>query len=314
MKHTDLSLVPFFITIMEEHSLSRAAARMNISQPAVSAALKKLRDVYKDPLFNRTNYGVEPTNYALDIYPMLLAVMDNYTSTIPTLRQFNALQSNRVFNIATFSASYFSLMPKLAKSLKQNAPNITIETQPLFTDNLETNLRFQKHDLAICIENPSHEALCSEVIRYEELVVVYNNNHPRINDSISVEQFMAEQHVVHSQWDRRGSLANDLDIELLKQRNVTWRAKETTELLSIIENSELIGLVTKEVAEKFCSVFNLKYTKSPLGLDNIPVSMIWHPSRSNDLAHKWLREQLRGLEQAKDSSIDDIYQYQAPVV
>ncbi len=72
MKNTDLNLIPIFVAIFEEQNLSKAAARLDISQPAVSKALARLRDIYDEPLFHRSPSGVEPTSFAVDIYPAML--------------------------------------------------------------------------------------------------------------------------------------------------------------------------------------------------------------------------------------------------
>ncbi len=77
MKSTELNLIPIFVAIYEEQNLSRAANRMDISQPAVSKALARLRDIYDEPLFHRTTSGVEPTTFAIDIYPAMAAALKN---------------------------------------------------------------------------------------------------------------------------------------------------------------------------------------------------------------------------------------------
>ncbi|MFM5480118.1 LysR family transcriptional regulator [Aeromonas veronii] len=86
IRSTELNLIPIFVAIYEERSLSRAATRMEISQPAVSKALKRLREIYGDPLFNRKVVGMEPTSFAIDIYPAMAAALKNFSSTLSTSR------------------------------------------------------------------------------------------------------------------------------------------------------------------------------------------------------------------------------------
>ncbi|UJF17747.1 LysR substrate-binding domain-containing protein [Vibrio sp. SS-MA-C1-2] len=289
MKNSDLSLIPFFIMIMEERSLSVAAKKMNLSQPAVSAALSKLRYIYRDQLFNRLNYGVEPTPYAYEIFPILSNIMNNYMLTIPT-EEFNPAIIKCKFKIATLSVSFSSVISNFSRELIKQSPNITIETQSLLNKNLENDLINHKFDLAINIGRPNIASLNSHTLGYHKLVVVCAREHPRIKGShISPEQFMAEKHAVHTHIAHDDNFKHALSFNLLRKRDIRWYAKETTEMLSIIEKSELIGLVTEEIAKKLCGAFNLKYFNAPLGLDKLPVSIIWHSSRENDIPHKWLR-------------------------
>lgn len=133
MKNTDLNLIPIFVAIFEEQNLSKAAARLDISQPAVSKALARLRDIYDEPLFHRSPSGVEPTSFAVDIYPAMLTAFKNFTSTLSASSEFEAKVSNRIFSIACVSVASYELMPQLLKQIRQHAPNISLEVHPLFT-------------------------------------------------------------------------------------------------------------------------------------------------------------------------------------
>ncbi|MDW2459423.1 LysR family transcriptional regulator, partial [Vibrio sp. 1249-1] len=113
MKPTDLNLIPIFIAIYEEGNLSKAAARLSITQPAVSKALARLRDIYDEPLFHRCTKGVEPTSFAMDIYPALLTSVQNFTSTLTASSEFDPKVSNRVFSIACVSVASFELLPQV---------------------------------------------------------------------------------------------------------------------------------------------------------------------------------------------------------
>lgn len=99
MKSTDLNLIPIFVAIYEEQNLSKAAARLDISQPAVSKALARLRDIYDEPLFHRSTSGVEPTSFAMDIYPAMGAALKNFTSTLSASSSFDPKVSNRIFRL-----------------------------------------------------------------------------------------------------------------------------------------------------------------------------------------------------------------------
>jgi len=293
MKSTELNLIPIFVAIYEEKNLSKAAIRMNISQPAVSKALKRLREIYDDALFHRNTTGVEPTVFASDIYPAMSAALKNFTSTLSASREFDPKTSNRIFSIAVVSTVNYSLIPKLVKQIRTSAPNISLEIHPQFTEDLESDLRLQRYDLVIDIAIRGRTILKSEVVYTEILKVVCSKDHPRIGDSISLEQFLSEEHVAASRWHSRSSLLNAEDIGELEARNIVIRAAGAFEMMPIIGSTEMIGMLPESTLDDLGDYYNLKSLDLPFNRQQHDLCSIWHPSRSNDSGHRWLRQQIQ---------------------
>ncbi|HAS6160894.1 TPA: LysR family transcriptional regulator [Vibrio vulnificus] len=293
MKNTDLNLIPIFVAIFEEQNLSKAAARLDISQPAVSKALARLRDIYDEPLFHRSPSGVEPTSFAVDIYPAMLTAFKNFTSTLSASSEFEAKVSNRIFSIACLSVASYELMPQLLKQIRQHAPNISLEVHPLFTEDYESDLRLQRYDLIIDMAPRGWTPLKVEPIFSERLMVVCCANHPRIADACSVAQFLAEEHVVVSRWHARKSLMSAEDIADLAQRKIVYRASGALEMLPVIHGSEYIGMLPESTINAFAGTYNIKAVSLPFEHDVYDLCAIWHPSRSSESAHQWLRNQLK---------------------
>ncbi|WP_161939983.1 LysR family transcriptional regulator [Aliivibrio fischeri] len=293
MKSTELNLIPIFVAIYEEKNLSKAAIRMNISQPAVSKALKRLREIYDDGLFHRNTTGVEPTVFASDIYPAMSAALKNFTSTLSASREFDPKTSNRIFSIAVVSTVNYSLIPKLVKQIRTSAPNISLEIHPQFTEDLESDLRLQRYDLVIDMAIRGRTILKSEVVYTEILKVVCSKDHPRIGDSISLEQFLSEEHVAASRWHSRSSLLNAEDIGELEARNIVIRAAGAFEMMPIIGSTEMIGMLPQSTLDDLGDYYNLKSLDLPFNRQQHDLCSIWHPSRSNDSGHRWLRQQIQ---------------------
>ncbi|POC41516.1 LysR family transcriptional regulator [Vibrio vulnificus] len=293
MKNTDLNLIPIFVAIFEEQNLSKAAARLDISQPAVSKALARLRDIYDEPLFHRSPSGVEPTSFAVDIYPAMLTAFKNFTSTLSASSEFEAKVSNRIFSIACVSVASYELMPQLLKKIRQHAPNISLEVHPLFTEDYESDLRLQRYDLIIDMAPRGWTTLKVEPIFSERLMVVCCADHPRIADACSVAQFLAEEHVVVSRWHARKSLMSEEDIADLAQRKIVYRASGALEMLPVIHGSEYIGMLPESTINAFAGTYNIKAVPLPFEHDIYDLCAIWHPSRSSESAHQWLRNQLK---------------------
>ncbi|EID4340233.1 TPA: LysR family transcriptional regulator [Vibrio vulnificus] len=293
MKNTDLNLIPIFVAIFEEQNLSKAAARLDISQPAVSKALARLRDIYDEPLFHRSPSGVEPTSFAVDIYPAMLRAFKNFTSTLSASSEFEAKVSNRIFSIACVSVASYELMPQLLKQIRQHAPNISLEVHPLFTEDYESDLRLQRYDLIIDMAPRGWTTLKVEPIFSERLMVVCCADHPRIADACSVAQFLAEEHVVVSRWHARRSLMSEEDIADLAQRKIVYRASGALEMLPVIHGSEYIGMLPESTINAFAGTYNIKAVSLPFEHEIYDLCAIWHPSRSSESAHQWLRNQLK---------------------
>lgn len=115
----------------------------------MSKALARLRDIYDEPLFHRSSSGVEPTSFAVDIYPAMVAAIKNFTSTLSASVEFDPKVSNRIFSIACVSILSYELLPQLMKQIHELAPNIALEVHPLFTEDYESDLRLQRYDLII---------------------------------------------------------------------------------------------------------------------------------------------------------------------
>ncbi|MCG6302541.1 LysR family transcriptional regulator [Vibrio vulnificus] len=293
MKNTDLNLIPIFVAIFEEQNLSKAAVRLDISQPAVSKALARLRDIYDEPLFHRSPSGVEPTSFAVDIYPAMLTAFKNFTSTLSASSEFEAKVSNRIFSIACVSVASYELMPQLLKQIRQHAPNISLEVHPLFTEDYESDLRLQRYDLIIDMAPRGWTPLKVEPIFSERLMVVCCADRPRIADACSVAQFLAEEHVVVSRWHARKSLMSAEDIADLAQRKIVYRASGALEMLPVIHGSEYIGMLPESTINAFAGTYNIKAVSLPFDHDVYDLCAIWHPSRSSESAHQWLRNQLK---------------------
>lgn len=293
MKNTELNLIPIFVAIYEEQNLSRAASRMDISQPAVSKALARLRDIYDEPLFHRTTSGVEPTTFAIDIYPAMAAALKNFTSTLSDSRDFDPKTSGRVFSIACVSAASYEMMPRVMQLISQVAPGIALEVHPLFTEDYESDLRLQRHDVIVDMTPKGRTMLKHEVISKEELVVVCREDHPIVGDTIDMDQFLSLEHVVVSRWHARKSLLSSEHYDGLEQRRVVYRAAGVVEMLPVIENSDYIGMLPISSVRCFSEKYNVKILPLPFELEDLEMCMIWHPSRTNEPSHKWLRAKIK---------------------
>lgn len=292
IRSTELNLIPIFVAIYEERSLSRAATRMEISQPAVSKALKRLREIYDDPLFHRKVAGMEPTSFAIDIYPAMAAALKNFSSTLSTSRAFNPRTSQRVFSIACITLVSARLIPALLCKIREQAPGIALEVHPLFTEDMESDLRMQRYDLIIDMTQSGRSMLKSEVLYAEQVKVVCASNHPRLGSDLTVEAYFTEEHVALAQWQVRGSMITAEHLPQMANRNIVVRVPSAMEMLPIIARSEIIGVLPHSTIETFAGIYDVRVLPFPFDESVFSLSAIWHPSRTAEAGHRWLRQQL----------------------
>ncbi|AAZ27324.1 LysR family transcriptional regulator [Colwellia psychrerythraea] len=296
MKHSDYSLIPTFVAIVEEKSYTKAAKRLGISQSAVSQGVTRLQAVFKDTLFIRGSRGVEPTQFSLDIYPTLASSVENIAFMMPEYKKFSAVKCEKQFVISSLSVFGFTILPPLSALMSQHAPLASVKIEPLNNHDFTNMLRSQHFDLVIDAHSNQYPQLRSKVIMEDTLCVMCRIDHPRLSgDSISIDEFLAEKHVTHSQLDQKGGYLSGKGLkedEILNQRKIAWQAASIMEMLPVIECCDYIALLPQRLVDKYRHIYQLKQLHSNFLLDPIKVAMYWHSSRTNDPSHKWLREQI----------------------
>lgn len=169
MKRFNLNLIYYFIAIYEEGNLTYAAERLNISQPSLSAHLKQLRDEYRDLLFVRKSYTLEPTPVANGLYPIFKEAHKLVSHSLPETHDFEPKECNYTFRIAAMSVSSSIILPRILDRIQKEAPNCVIEVVNIKED-MVTDIREKKIDLVVDLTN-AHPTLQSHEIWGDELCV-----------------------------------------------------------------------------------------------------------------------------------------------
>ncbi|GEA52669.1 LysR family transcriptional regulator [Vibrio inusitatus NBRC 102082] len=295
MKSTELNLIPFFVAVYEESSMSKAANRLGVSQPAVSKALKRLREIYDDPLFHRSPAGVKPTTFAEDIYPALSASFKNFTSTLSAARDFDPKISERIFSIACMTTIAYQLMPELLVKIKSKAPNIALEVHPLFTEDHESDLRLQRYDLVIDMRPIERTSLKMAALGRESISVIAREGHPRLSGEITAEEFLQEDHVVVSRWKSRSAMLSSHHFQHLNKRRIVYRSPGVLEMLPVVCKTDYIALFPSSAIDTMAKHYPIQSLETPFLDISEDICMLWHPSRTTENGHKWLRSQVQSV-------------------
>jgi DNA-binding transcriptional LysR family regulator len=290
----DLNLLAVFDAIFSEGNLTRAAARMCISQPAMSNALNRLRRVAKDDLFVRDGRGFRPTPVAVELAPIVrraLNLLETGLETTPGLRA-GRVQS---FSIAGMDYYEVVILPKLIAAIAEHAPGTSIKATTGLSSEMEKPLRFGDIDLLIDYVPLAGPEFKCEVLFMETRVVLMNADPSATDNNISLDEFEARAHV------GRAARAGDAGIDDMgtvmaaigRRRDVRVTINNWLALPAVLSGSTLIGVAPRRIAELYADKFGLVIAPLPVDVRPIPIYMVWHESRDDHHAHRWLRAQLK---------------------
>lgn len=288
----DLNLLPVFIALMEERSVTRAAARLGITQPALSNSLSRLRDTLRDPLFIRERYGIKPTQFAEEIAPVIAETLASLDDILIGRQHFDPATATRQFNIAPNSYVEIVLMPAVIARLRELAPGIKVSLTPFGTDLAEAGVISGSTDMALgrIVEPP--ENLIIQHLMDDSLACVVRSSHPDIGDSMSREQYERLRHVnVLPPGRLRAGLFQVLERQGLR-RELAISVTHFLAVPEIIAMTDYCATLPQLICNQIAKDARLKLVAPPVDMGTFPVDMAWHVRYRHDPAHRWFRQLL----------------------
>ena len=285
----DLNLMRVFLALMEERSVTRAAARLGITQPALSNSLSRLRDTLRDPLFIRERYGIKPTQLAEEIAPRVEAALAQLDDLIVNQQQFQPEDADRLFTLAPNSYAELTLMPALVARLRDLAPAIKLRFTAFGNDLSETGVTSGATAMVLgrIVDPPDN--LIVQHLMDESLACVVRTDHPDIGASISREQYESLKHVnVLPPGRLRVGLFQALEKHHLK-RDVAISVTHFLTVPEMIAVTDYCATLPSLICRKLERDPRLKVLPAPVDLGTFPLEMAWHVRYRNDPAHQWLR-------------------------
>lgn len=294
----DLNLVRVFVTIYETGSVSKAAQKLYISQPSVSYSLSRLRQLLNDPLFKRTRDGMQPTSLASQLYVSFRNSLSDIERAIALTQQFDPMQSKRCFRLALTDLGEVFFLPYILRALQSEAPHIELEVIQIDAYKIYEWIRLEKVDAAICNSSYMLQKVDHETLFVEKYVCMLRDQHPRINDSLSVDQYLEERHVVVS-----SGTGHHLVEDCLHDANITRKIMLTVPHFSvlpgIIASSDLLVTLPSRVARVYAERMPLRFLDLPFSIPEFEVSIHWKEQRGDSSAQLWfcdfLKQILSGL-------------------
>jgi len=285
----DLNLLPIFIVLMEERSVTRAAQRLGITQPALSNALTRLRAAMRDPLFIRERYGIQPTALALELAPAIAKALATVDDIVVGQQEFDPARAERLITIAPNSYVEFVLVPAIVARLRTAAPGIRLRLTPYGSDVVETGVVSGDTAMVLGRIVDAPDNLVVQHLMDDGLACVVRADHPEIADTMSREQYESLKHVNMQPPGRlRAGLFQALERQGLK-REVAVSVTHFLAIPELIAVTDYCSTLPKLICRHLASDPRLKIVPSPVDLGTFPVEMAWHVRYRNEPAHRWLR-------------------------
>lgn len=287
----DLNLLRVLTTVFETGSVTIAADRLHITQPSVSYALKRLREEFKDELFNRNNSGMVPTRLAGQLYTVFKRTLGEIDRAVAATKTFDFRNSQHKFTLAMSDIGEFFFLPFIYRHLQQQAPHISLEVRQLDIDSLEEGLMAGKVDAALCNRSGKLNNVLCDVLMRDHYVCLLNKNHPRIKDTLSIKAFLAEKHVMvssqvghHYVEERVRQAGHDI--------NVSLRVPHFSALGELVSATECLSTLPASMGQMYTHTGDGKILPLPIELPDIEVCLYRQMDTGDIAAKTWLCDQL----------------------
>ena len=292
----DLNLLKTLDALLDERSVTRAAQRLSLTQPAVSGMLNRLRDYFDDPLFSRTPHGIVPTLRAQQLAAPVKQILSDIDILLkPT--QFDPLTAALTFTVAATDYALKAVIVPFIAALRVRAPGIRVRVVPVEPALLTTQFEQGKVDLALLTPDTTPDNLHSRGLYDEEYVCLMRHEHPDAGKTLTLDRFCALEHVLVSYEGKSfWGVTDEALASVGRQRQIGLSVSSFLVLPDILAISDMITVVPARLAYDETRMCVLP---PPLPIAGFTKSMAWHERTHRDAAHQWLRNLVHETSQFK---------------
>jgi DNA-binding transcriptional LysR family regulator len=299
----DLQHLRVFETLLRERSLTRAAHILNVTQPALSKTLARLRRYFDDPLFVRVALRMEPTAKALELQAPVGAILERMRLLRAEHVPFDPRLSHRTFAFCVVDAGVIKLLPPLVNRLMEEAPNVRLSVLQLDSDHLESWLESGKVDFAMGSFLSLAKGIRRQPLWVERYVSVYRKGHPRLSPAPSARAFAAEKHVLvtTSGTGHAHQLAERALEAAVARENIICRVPMFIGAAVIAKHTDAVATLPLSIAAVLARDLDLEVVAAPpVKLPKIEIFQYWHERLHREPGNKWIRGIFSALFKTRD--------------
>ncbi len=297
VRNINLNLLVAFDALMSERSVTRAAARMGLTQPAMSNVLAQLRTLFDDPLFVRVGRGMQPTPRAEALAGSVRRGIESFERALEAPQPFDPATSQARLCLAMSDHAELVLLPRLLQRIERDAPGLDLQVVPWGLHQIHPQLATGEVDVMISYyeaeQAPAghhHEVLLTDVF-----VCMVRADHPRVGKRLSLRLFLSLGHIIVTErLGDRGAIDSALD-QLGHKRRIAARVPSFFMVPHLVAGTDLIASIDSRVARYFSRWLPIRLLPPPA---QVPfpegrIGMLWHERSQADPARAWLRSIIR---------------------
>ena len=305
ISRVDLNLLVYLDVPLRECNVTRAAEELGISQPAMSNSLRRLRDLFGDPILVRTSDGMTPTDRALELQPMVRKVLSAAEQAILPKTEFNPMESSRIFRIMASDYTESTLLPVLLRELRKQAPNIRLDIMTP-SDVSFHDVERGKVDMVINRFDSLPQSFHQVHLWDDSFSCVMSSNNP-VKDNWNLQSYLSSKHIWVSKTGMGvgvGMTPDDVqrlgwvDEALSKQgvkRDISLFTRHYQVALLLAEQDDLIVTIPSMSARSIAGSDRVVILEPPFEIERMRLKMVWSPLLQHDPGHKWLRQLIKSV-------------------
>lgn len=291
IKNLDFNLLVTLDTLLAECNVTRAAKRLNLSQPAISTRLTRLRELLGDPLLLPAQRGMIPTERALDLQEPLHAALEGVRQVIAQGSPFDPTKVQATIAIAASDYVQYSVLIPLAQALRTEAPGVNIAWRTIDTTLLDGQMARGEVSFALTTPETAPPSLRMRKLYTEHYVAIARADHPDIQGTLDLDTFCALDHVIVSpEGGGFHGPADDALALLGRQRQIAISAPGFLVVPEIVARSDMIALVPSRVAQGRPG--RVQLLQPPLPVMGFDMALVWHDRTTTHPLYRWLRERI----------------------
>jgi DNA-binding transcriptional LysR family regulator len=288
----DLNLLVALHALLATANVTKAAHRIGISQSAMSHTLRRLREMFGDPLLVRGRNGMVLTPRAEEIQKPLFSSLVELQRIIRHEQTFDPAQSTREFVVAATDFLQLLFLPQLTGMLSREAPGLQLRIRTIPVRQYPAILESGEIDLMIgSTLLPEAPGIMRREVGRERMVCVTRRGHPCVGDKLSLEVYTSLSHILISPAGSSGPGLVDVELAKLgKRRRIAVYLASFLIAPWVVASSDYILTAPQRVVETYCEMLDLQIHEMPLELATLPITVLWHEKSHLDPARKWMRE------------------------
>ncbi|ACB24390.1 transcriptional regulator, LysR family [Methylobacterium radiotolerans JCM 2831] len=292
LSRIDLNLLVALDALLDERSVTRAAARVGIGQSAMSSSLARLRRLFDDELLTRAPDGMRPTPRALRIAEPLRSTLRQVQALVHREEQFDPATVARTFTVSLPDSVEALLGPRLIAQLRRDAPGIRLLLRSVDRTRILDELDADRVDLAIGLFSEGQLHHKQRLLYRDSYVVLFNAALIGLEPPIGLDDYLRFPHVLTSLRETAHGVVDDALALIGRSRTLAVTTPRFLVVPFMVRAAPVIATMHARLATSFASALALSVSPVPVPLDDVSVSMLWHASYDHDPAHRWLRELL----------------------